>query len=96
MDNQTEGAMMETTRCYGCAAEIDDPARVTGGKPFCADCSATEECAYCGRHVPAESSVPLVQDDRRWAEIAGEHAPGCEWALSRAHRTDGDLEWAKS
>lgn len=48
------------------------------------------ECAYCGRDVPGaeDDSVPAVDDDAAWAEIAAHHAADCEWALTRAHRIE--------
>ena len=44
------------------------------------------ECAYCGRETGVRP-MHAVSDDESWREELAEHAPGCEWALSRAFRT---------
>lgn len=50
----------------------------------------TIECVYCGSSTP-EVPVPAVGDDAAWAALAAEHADGCEWIATRAHRV-GDGE----
>ena len=44
-------------------------------------------CIYCG-HVVKARSVPPASDDAAWISIAEEHADGCEWVVTRAHRRD--------
>lgn len=45
------------------------------------------ECVYCGHEVPDEGEyVPEVRDTLEWERLATEHAPDCEWILTRAHR----------
>ena len=48
----------------------------------------TTECAYCARDVKLVEGeqVPALDDDATWTELAKEHAPSCEWILTRAHR----------
>lgn len=49
------------------------------------------ECAYCMHNVTApkseDESPPAIDDAAAWAKIAKEHAPTCEWVMTRAHRT---------
>ena len=45
-----------------------------------------EECIYCNAMVTPLAEVPMVNDD--WEAIAEEHAPGCEWVTTRAHRVN--------
>lgn len=46
-------------------------------------------CAYCG-HECEQGDVPAASDDAAWQELAKDHAPDCEWVLTRAHRrTEG-------
>jgi len=42
-------------------------------------------CIYC-LAVTEETDVPGVDDDAAWAELAIQHADGCEWVITRAHR----------
>ena len=53
-----------------------------------ASATPTTECAYCGRTVSGtgEEPTPAVSDDDAWAALAAEHAVGCEWIRTRAHR----------
>lgn len=48
------------------------------------------ECAYCQRMVSAaaheHNQAPSADDDTAWDELAAEHAEGCEWIATRAHR----------
>lgn len=56
-----------------------------------------ETCAYCGSDVeilhqdpnhmgePCEV-IPPADDDSAWAELAEQHADGCEWIATRAHQ----------
>lgn len=50
------------------------------------------ECAYCLHNVTApateDEQPPAIDDSGAWAKIAKEHAPTCEWVLTRAHRQD--------
>lgn len=46
------------------------------------------ECAYCDRESEPCSSVPAVDDDTAWTDLARHHLPSCEWILTRAHRRD--------
>ena len=52
--------------------------------------AATDEyqgrCAYCGAPQTDVDTVPDVDDDAGWAELAHTHAQGCEWIETRAHR----------
>jgi hypothetical protein len=41
-------------------------------------------CIYCNRDV--REIVPPLGDDAAWAALATEHAEGCEWITTRAHR----------
>jgi len=47
-------------------------------------------CMYCDLDIEETSDtlVPGVRDDEQWAELAKEHAPDCEWILTRAHRRE--------
>ena len=47
-------------------------------------------CAYCGEHVEDRTTepVPLLGDDHGWVMLARQHAPGCEWIATRAHRLE--------
>ena len=47
-----------------------------------------EACAYCGAEHAPSSSVPALDDDAAWDELADHHDPHCEWVLTRAHRFD--------
>ena len=44
------------------------------------------ECIYCDHDV--ENVDPKKLDEEGWKEIAREHAPDCEWVLTRAHTRD--------
>lgn len=48
------------------------------------------DCACCDREIPEadRSTVPGPGDDAGWDRLAGQHAPGCEWIATRAHRLD--------
>lgn len=46
------------------------------------------ECAYCGALLDEEGEVPAVDDDEAWAALALEHADGCDWVETRAHRLE--------
>lgn len=49
----------------------------------------TTECAYCSRDVTAvDLTPPALHDDLAWENLATEHALGCEWVATRAHRFD--------
>jgi hypothetical protein len=45
------------------------------------------ECVYCGRDAELVP-VPAVDDDDAWEALAADHAPGCEWIRTRAHRRE--------
>jgi hypothetical protein len=45
-------------------------------------------CAYCGALVLNGIEVPASDDDAAWAKLATEHAAGCEWIVTRAHRLE--------
>ena len=48
-------------------------------------------CQYCGRDIEIPESVPNVpdvHDHAAWSQLATEHAPGCEWVVTLAHRRD--------
>jgi hypothetical protein len=47
------------------------------------------ECLYCNADAPNEAP-PALDDDRAWQRLAADHAPDCEWIMSRAHRLDDD------
>jgi len=47
-----------------------------------------EACAYCGAEHAPSSSVPALDDDAAWDELADDHESHCEWVLTRAHRLD--------
>lgn len=47
------------------------------------------ECVYCGRYVenPREDApAPRIADDAEWTRLGKQHAPDCEWIVTRAHR----------
>ena len=46
------------------------------------------ECAYCRASDVQLTSVPVLDADEEWAELATEHSDDCEWILTRAHRLD--------
>ena len=49
------------------------------------------ECIYCNADVDAvdeDERPPEVDDDGAWAALAVQHAAGCEWIETRAHRLD--------
>ncbi len=51
----------------------------------------TVECLYCGAEVLGCQEcpgAPPADDSEAWAELATEHAPGCEWVITRAHRNE--------
>jgi hypothetical protein len=50
-------------------------------------------CAYCDCEIPEEDllTVPKASDDAEWERLAEQHAPGCEWIATRAHRRGS--EW---
>ena len=50
----------------------------------------SHECIYCNAELPPETvnDVPSVYDDEQWDAIADQHAPSCEWVMTRAHRLD--------
>ena len=83
------GRLVSVSRCSGCgepahASETDDLDR-------CAKCAElagephVTECAYCAALVGCVA-VPGRTDGPTWAELAQEHAEGCEWVATRAHR----------
>jgi hypothetical protein len=45
-------------------------------------------CIYCDQEIPLEKAteVPSPSDDAAWERLAEDHAPGCEWIATRAHR----------
>lgn len=45
-------------------------------------------CAYCTATVPADEGVPALRDDAAWTALGADHAEGCEWIATRAHRRD--------
>src|SRR5690606_15831094 len=47
-------------------------------------------CAYCGHEHPYDPTVPDEGDDAAWEAKAGDHAEGCEWIATRAHRRAAD------
>lgn len=46
-------------------------------------------CAYCGQPIPWQDklAVPELSDDAEWDRLAEQHAPGCDWIATRAHRS---------
>lgn len=50
----------------------------------------TVPCAYCRADVRGcgDCAAPPAEDDEAWTELAAEHAPGCEWVATRAHRLE--------
>lgn len=51
----------------------------------------TVQCVYCMATVPGCPdcpNAPPVDDDDTWGELAKDHADGCEWIATRAHRED--------
>lgn len=48
------------------------------------------ECIYCGATDIQHDEAPT--DDEGWAAVAAEHAPHCEWVLTRAHTRDLPVE----
>ncbi len=77
--------------CEVCQETIEEGFTVTtmdDGCEVCESCSAdaqSQECAYCGQMVKTVEA-PSAGDDEAWAAIAEEHADGCEWVETRAHR----------
>lgn len=55
----------------------DKPKASRDSKPVCNHCQAT---------YPPMKEIPLVDDERAWAEIAKHHKPDCRWVRSRAGR----------
>jgi hypothetical protein len=52
-----------------------------------ADNPVGETCGYCGIEVATDHvDAAAVDDDETWELIAAEHAAGCEWVATRAHR----------
>jgi len=52
--------------------------------------SLYEECAYCGKEIPAHKlEVPAEDDEEAWEALAKYHRDWCEWITTRAHRRDG-------
>lgn len=45
-------------------------------------------CVYCEATVP-DRPPPAVHDETAWAQLAGQHSPGCAWVETRAHRVPG-------
>ena len=43
-------------------------------------------CMYCECDLTDETILPSIGDDPAWQALAREHAPDCEWILTRAHR----------
>lgn len=54
--------------------------------------SRTVECIYCSAMIqdPGEDQPPAVTDAGAWAALAQQHAPDCEWIITRAHRLTED------
>ncbi len=46
------------------------------------------ECLYCGATVHEREIPPAVDDDNGWTQEAEQHAEGCEWVATRAHRLE--------
>ena len=49
----------------------------------------TIRCIYCHADVLGCEECPTAppdDDDSAWAEIAAQHAEGCEWVRTRSHR----------
>lgn len=53
-----------------------------------AETEAADECAYCGCLVVGDAPVPATDDDAGWEDLKGDHARGCEWIATRAHRRE--------
>jgi hypothetical protein len=51
----------------------------------------TVRCAYCYADVE-ETDVPHVTNDAEWEALAEQHAEGCEWIETRAHRAQEEVE----
>jgi len=65
----------------------DYAARLSASEEWAiAECG--HECIYCGRRVPGtdDDPVPAVGDEDAWQALAAQHANGCEWVYTRAHR----------
>jgi hypothetical protein len=47
-------------------------------------------CICCDMEIPEADrlTVPSPGDDLEWGRLAEQHAPGCEWIATRAHRLD--------
>jgi hypothetical protein len=43
-----------------------------------------EECLYCHAEVEPSESIPALDDDQGWTQLAAQHAPDCEWVRTRA------------
>ena len=48
-------------------------------------------CLYC-REETTTHEVPAIGDDAAWARLASEHADGCDWIETRAHRVKGSVD----
>ena len=55
------------------------------------DCSG-EDCLYCGKNlrVTDDQTVPGVDDDDSWEDLAKDHETDCEWIATRAHQREGN------
>lgn len=54
------------------------------------DDEPSDECIYCGATLCGDlPPVPALGDDRAWTTLAADHASGCDWTRTRAHRIDG-------
>lgn len=42
-------------------------------------------CVHCDAELgDGAADVPAIDDDEAWAELAGDHAPDCEWVATRS------------
>jgi len=48
------------------------------------------ECLYCHAEVEDTEQVPAVDDEAAWEKLAQDHAPDCEWIVTRALRITTD------
>jgi hypothetical protein len=53
------------------------------------------ECVYCEFEVEYMEKAPELRDEKAWKEASYDHALGCEWIATRAHRLPSDKSDAR-
>lgn len=82
-------AEKHTEDCIERRREMNYRAMLARDALFAPDETDETECVYCGRDVETareDAPAPSLADDAEWTRLGKQHAPDCEWIVTRAHR----------